>query len=68
MGFESVIFNHGSKEFGKDYILTEMTKINTFRYYGVEKIRYKISKGIYGAVRFLDKEDIENLIIKYWKA
>lgn len=125
MGFEGVIFNHGSKEFGKDYILTEMTKINTFRYYGVqvkagnidggvnsqidniisqirdafeipfvfknenkqsyiselyiiisgrftsnakEKIRYKISKGIYGAVHFLDKEDIENLIVKYWRA
>lgn len=123
MGFESVIFNHGSKEFGKDYILTEMTKINTFRYYGVqvkagnidggvnsqidniifqirdafempfvfknenkyiselyiiisgrftsnakEKIRYKSSKGIFGAVHFLDKEDIENLIVKYWRA
>ena len=32
-----------------------------------EKIRYKISKGIYGSVHFLDKEDIENLIVKYWK-
>ena len=124
MGFESVTFNHGSKEFGKDYILTEITKINTFRYYGVqvkagnidggvnsqidniiyqikdafeipffnnenkqsyiselyiiisgrftsnakEKIRYKISKGIYGAVHFLDKEDIDSLIVKYWRA
>lgn len=124
MGFESVIFNHGSRGFGKDYILKEVTKIGTFRYYGVqvkagnidggvnsqidniiyqirdafeipfifknaneqsyiselyiiisgrftsnakEKIRYKISKGIYGSVHFLDKEDIENLIVKYWK-
>lgn len=33
-----------------------------------EKIRYKISKGIYGAVHFLDKEDIENLIVKYWRS
>ncbi|MBD5498531.1 MAG: hypothetical protein HDR11_12360 [Lachnospiraceae bacterium] len=33
-----------------------------------EKIRYKISKGIYGAVHFLDKEDIESLIVKYWRA
>lgn len=122
MGFENVIFNHGVREFGKDYILSEITKMNTIRYYGVqvkvgnikggvnsqidniiyqikeafeipfsfkdeeqkhyiselyiitngkftanakEKIRYKIPKGIYGAVHFLDQEDIENLIAKY---
>lgn len=124
MGFDSIIFNHGAREFGKDYILSEITKINSIRYYGVqvkagnieggvnsridniigqvedafempfflknekqqcyiselyiiisgrftsnakEKIRYKIPKSIYGSVHFLDKEDIENLIVKYWK-
>lgn len=36
MGFESIIFNHGTKEFGKDYILSEMTKIGKIRYYGVQ--------------------------------
>ena len=122
MGFESIIFNHGVREFGKDYILSEMTKIGKIRYCGVqvkagnieggvnsqidnilyqikdafempfsfkdenkqcfiselyiiisgtftsnakEKIRYKIPKGFYGAVHFLEKEDIENLIVKY---
>ncbi len=124
MRFENVIYNHGANEFGKDYILAEMMKINNIRYCGVqvkvgnvdggvnsqidniinqikdafempfvlknenrniyiselyivisgkftsnakEKIRYKISKGIYGAVHFLDREDIENLIVKYLK-
>ena len=33
-----------------------------------EKIWYKISKSIYGAVHFLDKEDTENLTVKYWRA
>lgn len=122
MGFENIVFNHGTREFGKDYILSEVTKIGKIRYYGVqvkagnieggvnsqidniiyqirdafkmpfsfkdedkqcyiselyiivsgkftsnakEKIRYKISKGIYGAVHFLEKEDIENLLVKY---
>lgn len=122
MGFEGIIFNHGVREFGKDYILFERTKIGKIRYYGVqvkagnieggvnsqidniicqikdafempfflkdenkqcfiselyiiisgrftsnakEKIRYKIPKGFYGAVHFLEKEDIENLLVKY---
>lgn len=124
MEFNEVIFNHGTNEFGKDYILSEISKINNLRYYGVqvkagnidggvnsqidnliyqirdafempfnmkngdhqcyiseliivisgkftsnakEKIRYKVPKGIYGAVHFLDKEDIENLVMKYWR-
>lgn len=36
MGYDSVMYNHGVNEFGKDYILTETTKINTIRYYGVQ--------------------------------
>lgn len=32
-----------------------------------EKIRNKLCKTIFGNVHFLDKEDIQNLMTKYWK-
>lgn len=124
MKFESVKYNHGVNEFGKDYILSEITKINSTRYYGVQvkagnidggvnsqidnilcqikdafempfylsninqqhyiselyviisgkytlnaknKIQCKLQRGTYGTVHFLDKENIEDLIVKYWK-
>lgn len=36
MGFEQVIFNHGNKEFGKDYILTTKNIFGKTEYYGVQ--------------------------------
>jgi len=35
MGFEQVIFNHGNKEFGKDYILVTNNIFGETEYYGV---------------------------------
>lgn len=36
MGFEQVIFNHGNKEFGKDYILVTKNIFGKTEYYGVQ--------------------------------
>lgn len=36
MGFEQVIFNHGNKEFGKDYILITKNIFGKTEYYGVQ--------------------------------
>lgn len=36
MGFENVIFNHGNKEFGKDYILVITNIFGEKEYYGVQ--------------------------------
>jgi hypothetical protein len=36
MGFEKVIYNHGTKEFGKDFILTTFNKFGVEDYYGVQ--------------------------------
>lgn len=36
MGFEQVIFNHGNKEFGKDYILVTKNIFGKMEYYGVQ--------------------------------
>lgn len=36
MGFEKVIFNHGKKEFGKDYILVIKNIFGDTEYYGVQ--------------------------------
>ena len=36
IGFEQVIFNHGNKEFGKDYILVTKDIFGRIEYYGVQ--------------------------------
>lgn len=36
MKFEKVIYNHGSKEFGKDFILSEFNKFGIEDYFGVQ--------------------------------
>ena len=36
VGFEQVIFNHGNKEFGKDYILVTKNIFGDTEYYGVQ--------------------------------
>ena len=36
IGFEQVIFNHGNKEFGKDYILVTKNIFGKTEYYGVQ--------------------------------
>ncbi len=36
LGFDRVIFNHGNKEFGKDYILETTNKFSNKEYYGVQ--------------------------------
>lgn len=36
MGFQQVIFNHGNKEFGKDYILVTNNIFDETEYYGVQ--------------------------------
>lgn len=46
MGFLSVKFNHGTTEFGKDYLLAEMTKFNNIRYYGVQVKAGNIDGGV----------------------
>lgn len=55
------------KDENKQCFISELYIIisGTFTSNAKEKIRYKIPKGFYGAVHFLEKEDIENLIVKY---
>ncbi len=36
LGFDDVIFNHGPKEFGKDYLLVTSNLFNEREYYGVQ--------------------------------
>lgn len=36
MGFEKVIYNHGNKEFGKDFILSKINEFGIEDYYGVQ--------------------------------
>jgi len=36
MGFEKVIYNHGSKEFGRDFILSKTNEFGIAEYYGVQ--------------------------------
>lgn len=45
MGFLTVKFNHGTKEFGKDYLLSEATKFN-IRYYGVQDKADNVDGGV----------------------
>ena len=123
MGFRSIVYNHGAKEFGKDFTFSEFDKFDQTRHYGVqvkagdvsgeinskldeiigqiedafkmpyfslnpkspnyittvliiisgrftenakEKIRYKLDKRLYGSVYFMDKQDILELVQKYW--
>ena len=124
MGFMSVIYNHGTREYGKDFTFTELDKFYQLRHYGAqikagnisgkikgqideiisqiedsfsmpffeigskepkyistlliiisgkftsnakEKIAYKINKGLWGTVYFLDKEKILELTDRFWK-
>jgi hypothetical protein len=125
IGFQHVVFNHGRKEFGKDFTFSELDKFGQMRHYGVqvksgnisgkvnskidevigqikdafempyydvnskspryintilvitsggytenakEKILQKLNKGLYGSVYFLGKQEILELIEKYWTA
>lgn len=36
MGFEKVIYNHGTKEFGKDFVLSKLNEFGIEDYYGVQ--------------------------------
>lgn len=123
MEFLSVRYTHGTEEYGKDFIFSELTPFGQMRYYGLqakagnvngginseideligqindafqmpyreigsepiyistfiiaisgkftknakEKIAKKMHKGLIGSVYFLDKEQIMELIEKYWK-
>jgi len=123
MGFLSVRYTHGKKEYGKDFTFSELTSFGDLRHYGLqakagnvngrvnsdideligqindaffmpyyelgskdpryisnfiiaisghftenarEKIVEKIPKGVIGAVYFLDKEKVTELIERYW--
>ena len=39
-----------------------------FTHNAKEKIQHKLSRGLYGSVNFLDKEKIQELVLKYWNA
>lgn len=43
MGFEKVKYNHGNKEFGKDFILSKINEFGIEEYYGVQVKAGKIS-------------------------
>ena len=36
MGFRSIVYNHGTKEFGKDFTFSEIDKFEQIRHYGVQ--------------------------------
>src|SRR5690606_37550452 len=36
MGFDKVIYNHGNKEFGKDFILSKINEFGIEDFYGVQ--------------------------------
>jgi hypothetical protein len=123
MGFRSIVYNHGAREFGKDFTFSEFDKFDQIRHYGVqvkagnvsgeinskldeiigqiedafkmpyfnlnpkspnyvttvlviisgrftenakEKIRHKLDNRFCGSVYFMDKQEILELIEKYW--
>lgn len=123
MGFMSVRYRHGTKEYGKDITFSEQTSFGSYRHYGVqakvgdisgeasaqiddilgqlsdafsmpywelgskearyistfiiaisghftenarEKIAEKVPKGVLGSVYFLDREAIQELVVRYW--
>jgi len=46
MKFLSVSFNHGTKEFGKDYTFSELTPFGDLRHYGLQAKAGNISGGV----------------------
>ena len=125
MGFLSVRYTAGTREYGKDFTFSELTPFGSMRHYGLqakagdvsggvnsavdeligqvsdafampyydlgshepryistfviaisgkftsnarEKIVHKIPKGLHGSVLFLDRETLQGLVNRFWKA
>lgn len=65
IGFEQVIFNHGNKEFGKDYILVTKNIFGKTEYYGVQAKAGNLSGSATSNIREIVNQIVTGFDVPY---